>query len=479
MNTFNNDSFASALQEYKLGNIDNVELILNNILEKDSDCIEAIKLAATLAHTNRNYAKAIKLYKIAIEKDPNNVAIYCQLAKLYEQKNQFEKAVDLYQEALILKPEKFKINQYLAYAFIKLKKTKSAIIIYNRLLEIEPENVVIKWNRALVYLKNGNYEKGLPEFECRKYIPSFSNSYLPNKLMWDGSDLNGKKILIYQGDDGFGDTIQFIRYVSLIKSKNAKVVFAASKPLLRLFNCILDIEELIPLETNLTSFDIYIPLLSLPYCFETNIKTIPSCFPYINISKLQQTLQTKLPCLPKVEEENEFKIGIVWSSGHRDRHDTIKPCYRDCPLSLFIDLLSISNDISLYSLQVGTWAREIDEFKHKDRLYDLTSQIRDFADTAAFISQLDLVISVDTAVAHLAGAMGMPVWTLLAYDSDWRWLIDREDSPWYPSMRLFRQSEWGNWSDVFVRVKQTLNSYLNNKDKQEKHNFVLNTNEIS
>lgn len=426
------DSFNKTLQKYREGDFKEALLILNNILEENPSCLKALKLSAMLAHANNELEQAVVSYQKIISLVPQQIGAYVQLSIVYSQQKNFERVIDL----------------------------------YNQALEIEPNIADIVMRRSLTLLKTGNYLTGFFEFEKRKNSPYYKDSYLQNIPMWDGSPLNGKKILLYHADHGHGDAIQLARYIPLVKQKGGEVVIACSKSLLRLFSYVDDISQLVCSTSKLPKVDVYIPLFSLPYYFQTTVKTIPNSIPYINLPSTEQSQKEDLLCLPEINREIKSKIGIVWSSGHRERNDTIKPCYRDCPLSLFIDLLSISNDISLYSLQVGTWAREIDEFKHKDRLYDLTPQIRDFADTAALISQLDLVISIDTAVAHLAGAMGMPVWTLLAYDSDWRWLIDRQDSPWYPSMRLFRQSEWGNWNDVFVQVKQTLKSYLNNKNKQ-------------
>ena len=410
-----------ALQNYRAGNTQRVELILNNILRDNPNCLEALKLLGMLSHTNNKFDQAIVCYQKIIAQIPDDINSLINLAWAYHQKQNFDRAIN----------------------------------IYDQILEIEPEHDYALWHRGLLLLKKGNYLIGFKDFERRKNHPYYQDSYLENHQLWDGSELNGKKILLYHSNNGFGDIIQLIRYVPLVKQRGGKVTVAVPKSLLRLFRAIEGIDRLVSLSEPLPKFDVYSPLSSLPYCFQTTLETIPDRFPYIKISPSPKNSL----CLPKVAQTNNFKIGFVWSSGHRDRNNTNSLAYRDCPLNFFIDLLSIS-DINLYSLQVGTWAREIDEFKPKSRLHDLTLQIKDFADTAALISQLDLVISVDTAVAHLAGSMGTPVWTLLAYDSDWRWLIDRNDSPWYPSMKLFRQAEYGNWQSIFTQVKTALKKHL-------------------
>ncbi|MEM9507925.1 MAG: tetratricopeptide repeat protein [Cyanobacteria bacterium P01_E01_bin.35] len=447
-----------ALCEYKLGNISNVKLILNSILQKYPDSTEALKLLAMISHTQNNFELAVIYYEKIMQQNPNDIDCYHKLSLIYQQQGNFKQAIKILKNALSLVPNSIQLSNQLAYNFAKQGQLTDAINLYSKILEVIPDNITVLWNRALALIKNGDFTKGFAEFECRQSLPNFEKSYLPDYPMWDGSDLNGKTILVYHAEDALGDIIQYIRYTDILAKKGGKVIFAAPKSLLRLLSYISSIQDLIPLEAEIPAFDLYVPLLSLPHLCQTNIDTIPGKTPYISLPKSNGSttinLQKSSSTLHTFSQ-NLLKIGIVWSSGHRERNDTDIPYYRDCDLSLFVDLLSIPN-ISLYSLQVGKWAREIDRYKHHHRLYDLTPQIQDFADTAALITQLDLVISVDTAIAHLCGAMGLSVWTILAYDADCRWLIDRDDSPWYPSMRLFRQPKYGDWQGVFEQVKIAL-----------------------
>lgn len=465
----------NALCEYKLGNISNVKLILNRILQKHSDCTAALKLLAMIAHSQNNFELAVIYYEKIIQQNPKDIDCYYKLSLVYQQQGKLTQGITILNKALSLVPNSIQISNQLAHILAQQGQLTDAINLYNRILEVIPDNITITWNRALTLIKAGDFIKGFAEFECRQSLPNFEKSYLPDDPMWDGSDLNGKTILVYHAEDAFGDIIQYIRYTDILAKKGGKVIFPAPKPLLRLLSCISSIEDLLPIEAEIPTFDVYVPLLSLPHLCQTTVDSIPGKTPYISLPKSNGSTTINLqnsPNIPHTLSQNQMipvdnqrfeetsklrslKIGIVWSSGHRERNDTDIPYYRDCDLSLFVDLLSIPN-ISLYSLQVGKLAREIDRYKHHHRLYDLTPQIKDFADTAALITQLNLVISVDTVMAHLCGAMGLPVWTILAYDADYRWLIDRDDSPWYPSMRLFRQPKYGDWQGAFEQVKIAL-----------------------
>ncbi|WP_375501887.1 tetratricopeptide repeat protein [uncultured Nostoc sp.] len=451
--------FTQALQEYKAGNFQQVEEILNSILINNPLCVEALKLRAMLAHRTNNLEIAISDYNKIISILPNEADSYYKLGVLYEQLQSYEEAIICLRNLLKLLPDSFNYRNRLACVLAKQGRLEEALDLFNQLLIIEPDNSRIRWNRSLTLLKKGNYQEGLPDYECRKHISLFPYLLDCPQPMWDGSDLNGKTILLHHGDDGFGDIIQFIRFAPLVAQKGGRVIFVCTKPLFRLFQTVSGIAQLVDTKSELLNFDVYVPLLSLPYYLGTTLETIPAKVPYITLPQIEPEKGCTLPLITEPESaKTKLKVGIVWMSGGRERISHLD-CDRDCPLSLFMSLLSIP-EISLYSLQVGKLSSEIDEFKHQARLYDLTPQIKDFADTAALISQLDLIISVDTAVAHLAGALRVPVWTLLPRDADWRWLQNRNDSPWYSTMRLFRQRQHGDWTSVFEQVIPALKQHL-------------------
>ena len=268
------------------------------------------------------------------------------------------------------------------------------------------------------------------------------------KPIWDGSSLKNKTILLV-AEEGLGDNLQFIRYAALLKNMGAKVKLLCQESLVNLFASLDYLTEIKswnePLDNEV---DFWVPLGSLMRILGTTLATIPRQIPYVKSVK-SFTLETP--------PETKVKIGFVWASGQKNSDPREYNVYRrkSTSMGLFANLLSVG-DLALYSLQVGPDAVQIQPYTHNSRIFDLSSHIKDFTDTAGIIDQLDLVISVDTSVAHLAGAMGKPVWVLLPYMSEWRWLTKRSDSPWYPTMRLFRQPTPGDWESVFVEVIKAL-----------------------
>jgi hypothetical protein len=301
-------------------------------------------------------------------------------------------------------------------------------------------------------LLTGNFKEGWPEYEWRLYSKDCT-SHTFRQPLWDGTLLDGKSILVH-AEQGFGDTIQFVRYLSMVQAKGGHVIFECQKNLFRLLKSCTGIDEIIeqrPARTPVAQFDIHVPLLSLPGIFGTSLNTIPSHIPYITVDSTLGTQWKK-----QLGHDNDFKIGIVWAGNPTHTYND----NRSCSLSDFAPLADIP-DLIFYSLQKGPASAEVNDPPEGMKIINLEDSLIDFADTAAVIANLDLVISVDTAVVHLAGAIDKPVWTLHSYVPDWRWLLNRDDSPWYPGMHLFRQTQLNNWEGVFEQVKKALLYKLN------------------
>lgn len=438
---------------------------LANILQQHGDVEDAIQCYQRAISLNPNYPEAhnnlgnvfqeqgnldaaIFAYQQAILLNPNYPEAYNNLGNALH--TQPAAAIDAYRQAILLNPDYAEAYNNLGCTLREQCDVTEAIACFDQALELIPDYSSARWNRALSLLISGDLQRGFAEYEMRSQIRNiyYTRPDAFTQPLWDGSDLEGRRILLH-AEVGFGDTIQFIRYAALVKQRGGYTILACPKSLCRLFTTVPGVDHLIEAGTDLPAFDVHSPVLSLPHWFGTTLNTIPAPISYLAPPIAAEILE--------IPFATHLTIGIVWASGSRERSGI--PDQRDCLLSQFIQLLSISGT-RLCSLQVGQSASELDAFRGEDRVQDLSNQIRDFADTAALIAQLDLVISIDTAVAHLAGALGKPVWVLLPFAPDWRWLLEREDSPWYPSMRLFRQTQPGDWNGVFDRVSAQLHEEI-------------------
>ena len=305
-------------------------------------------------------------------------------------------------------------------------------------------------NRSLAWLLVGDFQQGWPEYEFRFKASENQKRTFHQGAKWKAEPLEDKVVFVYP-EQGLGDTIQFIRYLPLIKKMGAKVIFEVAKPLLRLIETFKGCDQLCSDQQNadassMPRFDYHVPLLSLPGLFNTTLENIPSASPYLSAdNKLLRMWQKRIA-------SNElFKVGIVWAGSGAHKSDHI----RSIRLSDF-KVLSDIKGVKLFSLQKEKRTKwtDIDPGEVVD--IDLGVEIFDFADTAAIIENLDLVVSVDTSVVHLAGALGKEVWTLLPVSPDWRWMLNRSDSPWYPTMRLFRQPSPCDWKSVLQEVRKAL-----------------------
>jgi hypothetical protein len=295
----------------------------------------------------------------------------------------------------------------------------------------------------------GNLQRGWAEYEWRFKVNDFPSKPLLGMPRWDGHTLSGKTILLL-GEQGLGDTIQFFRYARYVKAKGRTVFLRCQRELHRLLTGCVDIDRVVLQGDSGPPYDVEIMLLSLPHIFKTSLDTIPHDVPYLHVPQgIGEQAVAMITRYTKV-----LRVGLVWAGGIHNPNNI----NRSFKLDQYNDLLNMAG-IKFFSLQKGEAAAELGSIS-PDRITDLGPYLGDLADTAAAIQELDLVISVDTAVAHLAGALAKPVWTLIPFAPDWRWMLDREDSPWYPTMRLFRQPMPGDWSSVIARVAAQLTTLV-------------------
>ncbi|NJL28971.1 MAG: tetratricopeptide repeat protein, partial [Thermoanaerobaculia bacterium] len=381
------------------------------------DPIAFNNLGVTLRQVG-DQAGAIDCYQQALKLNSNYVDTRFNLGNALKDQDDLTGAIAQYRLAIALKPNQPNVWVNLGNTLKAQGKLAEAIDCYRQGVAIDPHHASAHNNLGQALLQAGDWREGFAENEWRWHVENYAWPRPPlPQPRWDGSDLTGKTILLY-AEQGFGDTIQFIRYAPLVAAKGGRMIVECQPPLVRLLQTVAAIDRVIPRGEPLPEFDFQIPLLSLPNRFTTSIETTPTEIPY-----LQPPADSI--ALPK---STGLKVGIAWAGSPTNRGDR----YRSCGIDRFLPLLEIPG-ITFYSLQKGA---EVGDH----RIINLDSQLGDFADTAGAIAQLDLVITVDTAVAHLAGALGKPVWVVLCFDADWRWMRDRPDSPWYPTARLFRQS---------------------------------------
>jgi hypothetical protein len=334
-------------------------------------------------------------------------------------------------------------HQNLGVVLAQQLKLEAALAAYAKAIQLQPDNAEAHVNRALVWLQQGDYPKGFEEYEWRHKRPDYTRPFAQPR--WSGSPLRGKTLLIWS-EQGFGDTLQFARFLPhamKLAGDDGRILFECQRELLPLFHD-LPRAEAIPQGDPLPSFDLQCALMSLPLALRTTLHSLPREVSYLTpppgrIARWRRRL----------EQISDKKIGLAWST------NAASPTARrrSCRLSEFAPLTSIPNT-RLVSLQKGPAASETEASPFS--ITDWTSDLYDFADTAALIANLDLVITVDTAVAHVAGAIGKPFWVMVPFAPDWRWLLKRDDSPWYPTARVFRQPSAGNWKDVIHQVAGAL-----------------------
>jgi hypothetical protein len=295
---------------------------------------------------------------------------------------------------------------------------------------------------------SGHLQRGWQEQEWRWKKHDFAPSRFPNVPHWKGEDLNGKTLFIYI-EQGYGDVIQLCRYVPLLVQRGARVLLESADELAGLLKNVIGTDgraALVPVGQTPPHFDFACPLMSIPLWYGTELDTIPANIPYLRPDpKLVESWR------PYFQTDPAFKVGLAWAGRPTHANDL----NRSTTLSSFFPLAQIPG-LSFYSLQKGPSAAQAPAAEPRMRIVDLSPRLDNFDVTAAIISQLDLVIAVDTVVIHLAGAMGKPVWPILAFCPDWRWMLNRSDTPWYPTMRLFRLPRRGDWPAVIENVKNAL-----------------------
>ena len=387
--------------------------------------------------------------KQAIAIAPNLAEAHYSLGNILKDREQFDEAITAYQRAIGSGAKFADVYNNLGILLRNKGLLPQSLQLFEASITIDPNNVAAHMNRGMLHLLTGYFSQGWSDYEWRLRLPNFVE---PNVPLWNNEDLNGKTILL-RCEQGFGDNIQFIRYAKLVKNRGAAVWLACLKPLARLFTNVEGIDRIFAEGESLPPHDFQCHLLSLPWIFNTTEDTIPNTIPY-----LAPPADLTAAWAEKLRTYKGAKIGLVWAgnSGHNDAAARSVDRRRSLSLEQLAPLAAKQSGY-FFSLQKGAAASQAQNPPPGMNIVDLMDDAKDFADTAALIANLDLVIGVDTAVVHVAGAVGKPVWVLSRFDGCWRWLTGRDDSPWYPTMRLFRQAQPDDWPPVIERVAAELN----------------------
>jgi Flp pilus assembly protein TadD len=469
-------NFKSALQHHRAGDFAEAERLYRTILAENSQHADALHLLGVLAvqndnpevgaslireaialqpsvasyHNNlgtaetklRNYPAAISSLREAVRLKANYPDPWNTLGILFHELDDI-RAVDCFRNALHLRPEYVEAMSNLGRTLVATHNVKEGISLLRQTIRLRPDHIEAHWGLALALLLDGQYAEGWHEYEWRwrlKNCPFVRKNF--SQPQWRGKQLQNKRLLLHP-EQGLGDIIQFARFFPLLAAYGGHVILEIPFALRRLLDGIPGVTEIVTYGEKLPPYDLHCPVMSLPLALRITLDTIPEPmqFPALRNHPEKRT----------IIDEKSLRVGLVWAGNPKHLEDR----KRSISLLQLVPLAEIPN-VLFFSLAKERVPEQLVEIASQFSVTDLCSSAKDFVDTAEHIATLDLVISVDTAVAHLAATMNKPVWLLLPYTPDWRWLRDREDSPWYPSMRIFRQTRAGDWSEVIERVKNEL-----------------------
>lgn len=428
--------------------IDEAEAAFRKSLELSPKHAHARAYLSLILWERERLDESQSLAQAVVEEHPDNAIAWQTLGLVASKQFRQEEAIRAFAEALKRRPDLILAHNYLGISFNQLGRYDEALEQYEATLKLQPGNPHAHFNRALSWLAEGRFHDGWVDYEWRFRTGQTQRPFIP-RPQWDGSPLAGRSLMIHS-EQGMGDVLQFIRLLPLIKRQGARIVFACQKPLQNLLRRSEGIDDWFPIdEPAQINFDFHIPLLSLPGLLGINADNCPKTVPYV-FPDPERVEHWK----PQIERLNGFKIGLGWQGSLTFRGDQL----RSIPLKYYAPLARIPS-VTLVSLQKSDGLDQIRELGPDVRIETLDQLDESggaFMDTAAVMQHLDLVITSDTALAHLAGALGRPVWVVLSTASDWRWFRNRSDSPWYPTMRLFRQKTLGDWESVFAEIAREL-----------------------
>lgn len=418
-------------------------------LQIQPDNVEALINKAAICNEIKEFSDALTALDNAIKINKNYHEAYLNKGNTLRALRRYDDSISCYDIALRLNPDNHETWANKAATLYELKRYGDAVAHCDKALELKPDYSEAEWNKSLSLLVQGNFKEGLPLYESRwnaNRVRGVEITRFDDKPIWLGREsLEGKTILLY-GEQGLGDFIQFCRYAKLVKDLGATVILETPEALKNLMVSLDGISQLVTKGEKVCSYDFRCPLLTLPLAFKTDLNNIPFPNGYIALdSKSAKVLEWKRI----LGQKTRLRVGLVWTGSKNHQNDI----NRSLPLEKLFSQLP--KEFDYVSLQ--------NEIREEDKrvlelsgIKNFASRLNDFSDTAALIECMDLVISVDTSVAHLGGSLGKKTWVLLPYSPDWRWLLNRSDSPWYSSIKLYRQSISRDWGEVLDDIRHDL-----------------------
>jgi Flp pilus assembly protein TadD len=426
----------AALELHRNGRLAEAEAMYRRALSIDPNNAHALHLLGVILHQNKQSAEGVELIQRAIALQPNAASFHNNLGEALRQLDRCDEAIASFQRAIALRPAYPEAYNNLGGEYGRLARLGDSVACLRKAISLAPNNPDAHWNLSVALLLGGEWNEGWNEFEWRLARKESPGRSYPRPV-WNGQPLLGKTLLLWS-EQGFGDMIQFFRYVTEARRFGGRVIVDVQPALVDLLASQNLADGVYPAGQVPGHFDFHAALMSVPRIVKTTVQNVPANVPYIRASEDRAAYWASR--LPK---DGTRKIGVAWAG--RPEHPN------DRRRSIGVELLAplaMLPEVTFVTIQPRPANVPIPPIP----LLDLGPELKDFSETAALVSQLDLVISVDTSVAHLAGAMGKPVWLLLPFSPDWRWLMRRSDTPWYPTMRLFRQETLGDWAGVIQRV---------------------------
>jgi tetratricopeptide (TPR) repeat protein len=398
--------------------------------------------------------EAMRCFQTALRLKPDFPASRNGLGMAMIHAGKIEEGITELRRILAVNPNFVEAMNNLANALMKKREMEQCLKVLDRAIELRPDFPGAHYNRAHALLLLGDFAGGWQEYEWRRKA---QKRYLFMKQdfaqpQWRGEPLEGKTIFLH-AEQGLGDTLQFLRFIPLVAGRGGKIILGCQTDILCMLNRIDGIDRTVTTDQKIPKFDVHCPLVSLPLALGTRLESIPANMPYLHPEKQRVHMWGD-----RLGEKNcRLRVGLAWAGNPFFRGDRTRSMHISQ-----LGALSQAHGVEFFSLQKGAAAGQATAPAPGLSLIDLGPELKDFADTAAVMSHLDLILSTDTSVPHLAGALGKPVWTMLQYSPDWRWLLGREDSPWYPTMRLFRQKQPGDWESVVKEVAAALCDFKGN-----------------